>query len=131
MAIMNSFTANGTTYDIFASSKKTVEDLKADASLKEGSYVRTEGYYAENDGGGAIYRIEGVTIETSVDIGTQAITLSNRTGCIVTGCHIITPQRYSIREMGTSNKNIIACNRSPMPLEILGAATLNVNNIIG
>ena len=28
MAIMNSFTANGTTYDIFASSKKTVEDLK-------------------------------------------------------------------------------------------------------
>lgn len=76
-------------------------------------------------------RIEGVTIETSVDIGTQAITLSNRTGCIVTGCHIITPQRYSIREMGTSNKNIIACNRSPMPLEILGAATLNVNNIIG
>lgn len=75
--------------------------------------------------------IEGVTIETTVDIGTQAITLNNRSGCVVTGCHIITPQRYSIREMGTSNKNIITGNRCSMVMELIGSATVNQNNIIG
>lgn len=75
--------------------------------------------------------IEGVTIETSVDIGTQAITLNNRTGCVVMGCHIVTPMRYSIREMGASNKNIIAYNRVAMPLELIGAETINENNITG
>jgi hypothetical protein len=75
--------------------------------------------------------IEGVTIETQVDIGTQAITLNNRTGCVISGCHIITPMRYSIREMGSAGKNIITGNRCSMVMELIGAGTVNQNNIIG
>ncbi len=35
----------------------TVAAMKADANLAEGNAVRTLGYYAANDGGGALYRI--------------------------------------------------------------------------
>lgn len=42
----------------------TVEQMKADADLKAGMYARTGGYYAVNDGGGALYRIYSTTPST-------------------------------------------------------------------
>lgn len=43
--------------DLNSQTHDTVADMKSDTNLKTGMYVRTGGYYAVNDGGGALYRI--------------------------------------------------------------------------
>ena len=43
----------------------TVADMKASTNLIDGSYARTLGYYAKNDGGGSLYKITN-SIDNSV-----------------------------------------------------------------
>lgn len=47
----------------------TVEDLKAEAGLREGEFAETVGYFTPGDGGGAIYRIEIRSRETEPNNG--------------------------------------------------------------
>lgn len=47
----------------------TVADMKLAANLTNGSYARTLGYYAKNDGGGATYKIRTITNDDVVDEG--------------------------------------------------------------
>ena len=46
-----------------------VADMKSAANLTNGSYARTLGYYAKNDGGGATYKIRTITNDDVVDEG--------------------------------------------------------------
>lgn len=41
----------------------TVADMKSATNLINGSYAKTVGYYAKNDGGGAVYRIRDIASE--------------------------------------------------------------------
>ena len=45
----------------------TIADMKSAANLVNGSYARTLGYYAKNDGGGATYKIRTITNDDVVD----------------------------------------------------------------
>lgn len=47
-----------------------VADMKSSTNLIDGSYARTLGYYAKNDGGGAIYKIREITNDDVVDEST-------------------------------------------------------------
>lgn len=56
----------------------TVADMKAASNLINGSYARTLGFYAKNDGGGALYKIRTVTNNDSVnEMDLIAITAGN------------------------------------------------------
>lgn len=44
-----------------------VSDMKDSANLINGSYARTLGYYAKNDGGGALYKIRTITNDDVID----------------------------------------------------------------
>lgn len=46
-----------------------VASMKSAENLVSGSYARTLGYYAKNDGGGALYKIRNVTNDDVVDEG--------------------------------------------------------------
>ena len=48
----------------------TVADMKSATNLIDGSYARTLGYYAKNDGGGATYKIREITNDDVVDEAT-------------------------------------------------------------
>ena len=45
----------------------TLADMKASENLINGSYARTLGYYAKNDGGGGLYKIRNITNDDVVD----------------------------------------------------------------
>ena len=45
----------------------SVADMKASSNLIDGSFARTLGYYAKNDGGGALYKIRNITNDDVVD----------------------------------------------------------------
>lgn len=47
-----------------------VADMKSSTNLIDGSYARTLGYYAKNDGGSAIYKIREITNDDVVDEST-------------------------------------------------------------
>lgn len=47
----------------------TVASMKNADNLIDGSYARTMGYYAKNDGGGALYKIRNITNDDVVDEG--------------------------------------------------------------
>lgn len=47
----------------------TVADMKASTNLIDGSYARTMGYYAKNDGGGGLYKIRNITNDDVIDEG--------------------------------------------------------------
>lgn len=61
MAYVSKLRLNDNLYDIKDAEKiqryDTVARMKADSALKDGDYAQTGGYYAVNDGGGALYRI--------------------------------------------------------------------------
>lgn len=44
-----------------------VAGMKASVNLANGSYAKTLGYYAINDGGGALYKVRAITNEDDVD----------------------------------------------------------------
>ena len=46
-----------------------LSDMKNAENLVNGSYARTMGYYAKNDGGGALYKIRTVTNDDVIDEG--------------------------------------------------------------
>lgn len=46
-----------------------VASMKSAENLVDGSYARTLGYYAKNDGGGALYKIRNITNDDVVDEG--------------------------------------------------------------
>lgn len=54
----------------------TVSDMKNVSNLVNGSFVKTYGFYAKNDGGGAFYKIRTVTNDDSVN-NMNLIPLSN------------------------------------------------------
>lgn len=48
----------------------TVAEMKISTNLVDGSFARTLGYYAKNDGGGALYKIRTITNDDVVDEAT-------------------------------------------------------------
>ena len=76
----------------------TVADMKASKNLINGSYTRTLGFYAKNDGGGATYKIRGITNDDVVD-------------------------EAKIIEMGDGSNNLIAelIVEEPVNIKTLGA----------
>lgn len=58
---LGSVAAYGELLDAKIQKYDTVAQMKADTALKAGMYARTGGYYAVNDGGGALYRIDSST----------------------------------------------------------------------
>lgn len=73
----------------------TVADMKADTNLKPGMYARTGGYYAVNDDGGAMYRIESTAPEIYHE------TLSNGLYAKLIASAAITPEMFGAYGDGT------------------------------
>ena len=73
--------------------------------------------------------IDGLSIESSKNLWKSPIILANVTGVTVTNCHINVPGYSAIEETGTSNMNIIANNVSNRGYTIIGAGSVNQNNI--
>lgn len=70
------FSVNGSTYEILfmeefkikvSNTYETVEKMKDDSNLKKNTYVRTLGYYNQELGGGAYYKIVNEELSSQVD----------------------------------------------------------------
>lgn len=74
--------------------------------------------------------VTGLKIESTESLGSNAITISNATGVLISGCNISVPDYSSIKESGTADYNLITCNVSNRGITKLGANTVDVNNIL-
>ncbi len=75
--------------------------------------------------------IDGLVLYTEADLGTHAVTLSDRTNCIVTNCKITVPSRYAICEIRATDHNVITNNIAVggSGFQIIGANTVASGNI--
>ena len=75
--------------------------------------------------------VNGLVIDSTVNQWMPAITLNNVTGVIVTNCRITYKgtSKDAIVESGTSDYNIITNNLSSRPITVIGANSVNANNI--
>ena len=75
--------------------------------------------------------VNGLVIDSTVNQWMPAITLDNVTGVIVTNCRITYKgtSKDAIVESGTSDYNIITNNLSSRPITVIGANSVNANNI--
>lgn len=75
----------------------TVAQMKADTALKAGMYAQTGGYYAVNDGGGALYRIYNTVPSTHYE------TLANGLYAKLIDSGQISPEMFGAYGDGTHN----------------------------
>ena len=73
--------------------------------------------------------IDGLTIESTKNLWNAPIVLADKTGVIVTNCHIILTSYDAIKESGTSDKNLIVNNVVNRGITVIGANTVKEHNI--
>ena len=76
----------------------TVEDMKESTNLIDGSYAKTLGYYAKNDGGMSTYKIREITNDDVVDEA-SIIALSDNT---LIAELIITNDTVNVKQLGAT-----------------------------
>ena len=120
----------------------TVADMKQATNLINGSYARTLGYHAKNDGGSGLYKIETVTNDDYVD-GGSIIAMTDES---LIARLIFSSQEVNIKQFGAYGNGInddsIAINKaisyaknnnlkltSPSDNIYLISETLNIDNL--
>ena len=78
----------------------TVQDMKQATNLKNNSYVKTFGFYTENDGGGSIYHIRNVL--TTDNVNEKNIIALNNTSLIA---ELVITNELNIKQIGAHGDN--------------------------
>lgn len=79
-----------------------VASMKSSTNLIDGSYARTLGYYAKNDGGEAIYKIRTITNEDVVDEGSI---IAIGTGTLIAEL-IKSPKGINVKQFGAKGDGL-------------------------
>lgn len=80
----------------------TVASMKSSVNLIDGSYARTLGYYAKNDGGGALYKIRTITNDDVID---EAFIIEMGDGTDELVAELVIDYPLDIRKLGCKGDN--------------------------
>ena len=81
----------------------TVADMKDAENLIDGSYARTLGYYAKNDGGGATYKIRNITNDDVID---EAFIIEMNDSGNALIAELIIDEPLDLRQLGCKNDGV-------------------------
>lgn len=81
----------------------TVAGMKSAENLVDGSYARTLGYYAKNDGGGATYKIRNITNDDVID---EAFIIEMNDAGNNLVAELIVEEPLDLRKLGCKNDGV-------------------------
>ena len=108
----------------------TISDMKSDMKLKDGTHVKTKGYYSINDGGNAEYVI--VDDETLVDDGGSIHVLNNGLRAKLLN-NDVNPEMFGAKGNGTDDDSTAiqnALNHCKGQLNFNGSKSYNITQTV-
>lgn len=81
----------------------TVSDMKNAENLVNGSFARTLGYYAKNDGGGALYKIRNITNDDVIDEA-SIIEMNDSTNTLI--AELIYDKEVNVKQFGAKGDDV-------------------------